>query len=427
MSTSVTKQEQIIEISGFSYSDPSDYSESEAKTMARAEVEAVAADAVQKFYRIEPTWTLSQLLTSDVREQWLIENLLVMDQPCLIAGASKGMKTTFAILLALCVASGRSLFNFKIVNRKRVHIASAESGKATIKKTIIALAEAMEIDLEELASENWISFDWYVPRVSDAEFMLYYQQCLKKSGAEVAVFDPLYLSIENKQSSQEENGQQLSLLVKTIIEAGCLPIIVDHTKLSSDNVKQFQPLQLSDLSGAGKSNFFRQWLLLGRREKFEPAVDGVQNHRLWLTVGGSAGHAGQWALDIEETNLSITERQYQLNLEAFAQVVGQQQDQREAERDQKKAKRADAQEQRMQRKADELITNVYAKDYSMALTQSDIEGRLSVSGSEIKRVLAIVLGDKRLKLVPASTTKNGRKFDGYMLGESIGCATQWTG
>lgn len=412
-------QRDVIERAGCREVDHSDYSESEAMDIAQAEFADETAQSVQKFYRIEPTWSLSQLLTSDVQETWLIENMLVMDQPCLIAGASKGMKTTIAILLALCMASGRALFHFNTRERKRVHIASAESGKATIKKTVIALAEAMGIDLQELADGNWLSFDWFVPRASDAEFMAYYQKCLKDSGAEVAVFDPLYLSIENKQSSQEENGQQLNQLVKTIMEAHCLPIIVDHTKLSSENVKQFQPLQLSDLSGAGKSNFFRQWLLLGRRERFEPAVDGVQNHRLWLTVGGSAGHAGQWALDIEETNTSITERQYSLKLESFSEVIEQQRNQRDNDQQDKSAKKAEALEQRMQRKADELIKNVYAQDYTMALTQSDIEGRLSVSGTEIKRVLGIVLTDKRLKLVAGSITKNGRKFDGYMLGDSL--------
>lgn len=383
--------------------------------------------SIRERFGLEQTWTLSKLLSSDVREQWLIENLLVSDQPCLIAGASKSMKTTFAILVALCLASGRSLFNFKITNQKRVHIASAESGKATIKKTIVALAAAMQIDINKLANEHWISFDWYVPRVSEVEFMLYYRQCLKNSEAQVAIFDPLYMSIENKQSSQEENGQQLSQLVGTIHSAGSQPIIVDHTKLSSENAKQYQPLQLSDLSGAGKANFFRQWLLLGRRERFEPAVDGVQNHRLWLTVGGSAGHAGQWALDIEETNTSITERQYGLNLQSHSEAIEQTKDSRQRDRETKQQQREASEQARLERKAAELIERVYSGDRTLSLTQNDIQDRLTVRKSDAGGIVGICLNNGTLKKVARSSIKNGKGYDGYMLSDSLEATSSGSG
>ena len=70
-------------------------------------------------------------------------------------------------------------------------------------------------------------------------------------------------------------------------------------------------------SGAGKAEFFRQWLLISRSRQWEPD----QPHELWLSIGGSAGHASLIALSIDERIDEATgERGYRLTVESGRQA-----------------------------------------------------------------------------------------------------------
>ncbi|MGN6545925.1 MAG: PriCT-2 domain-containing protein [Aureliella sp.] len=368
---------------------------------------------------------LHELLDANFNDEYIIEDCLVAGQPSTTSGASKAMKTWIEAARAVALISGKPFLGRFAVNRPcSVFFATAESGKATVQRTIRAIARWMDVDLRAI-DPGMLTFCWWVPRVSDAELLDYFAYEAEKSKAEVCTIDPLYQVLDDAQSSYILNGRQLADLSNRILALGATPILVDHAKRSSQNVKEFEPLELEDISGAGKAEYFRQWLLVSRRSKFAPEPGQPRNHELWLTLGGSAGHASTWALDIEETIHSDRSRDYEVATAPRSEVVQQRSEARKEQAKSKADQRAEALEARMQRKADELIENIYKGDRFLALTQNDIEGRVAVTGKEVTRVIGILINDGRLRKVPKGAEKNGRKYDAYMLGDSVGSGAPW--
>ena len=114
---------------------------------------------------------------------------------------------------------------------------------------------------------------------------------------EVIAIDPAYLCIgEADHGNLFAIGARLEGISRVCGEIGATLILAHHNR-KNGKADPFGPPELEDIAWSGFQEFARQWLLVNRREPYEP---GTGQHALWLSAGGSAGHSNLWALDIAE-------------------------------------------------------------------------------------------------------------------------------
>ena len=124
---------------------------------------------------------------------------------------------------------------------------------------------------------------------------------LKADKIDVVIVDPAYLSLLDGPEGKDVNtanifemGKLLKRITIACLGAGSTPILAWHSNRIAS--REYSEPELTDMVYAGPGEYARQWILLKRRERY--LADGY--HRLWLKLGGSAGHQSIWHLDINE-------------------------------------------------------------------------------------------------------------------------------
>jgi hypothetical protein len=219
---------------------------------------------------------------------------LIAEQPCILAGPKKCLKTSILVDLAVSLVVGTSfLGEFSSRGNQRVLMMSGESGFPTLQDTLRRVTDAARID-PELVRNLFICDD--IPRLIDADDMTALRKVLQEREPSVVLFDPAYLMINGEEAGNLfKMGDQLRRLSQTVLEVGATPVLAHHMK--KGRIDPYEPPELDQMSWSGFSEYARQWMLLGRRERYQP---GSGWHQLWFSVGGSAGHNGLWGLNISE-------------------------------------------------------------------------------------------------------------------------------
>ncbi|EDL59788.1 hypothetical protein PM8797T_31408 [Gimesia maris DSM 8797] len=236
----------------------------------------------------------------DCEHEWLIEGILVKGQAGVIGGPAKCLKTGFIIDMAISLGSETPfLGKFHVPTACRVAVMSGESGKSSIQDTANRIAETKGLSLRNISGVYW---GFTLPILSDEKDLEMLGECLRWKKIQVVFIDPLYLCLCGggkavSPTNLYQVGPILKRLTETCLKAGATPVLVHHTTKAAAKPSENASVSLYDLAFSGVGEFFRQWVLLNKREEFTHC-DGF--HQLGMSVGGSAGHSGKWNIDVRE-------------------------------------------------------------------------------------------------------------------------------
>src|SRR5262249_45698775 len=144
----------------------------------------------------EPTagWVWSpmsshEFFSTDFKPTWLVKRVLVKNQPGVVGGPIKCLKTTIGIDLAVSLASGTPFLGFLEVYRPvRVAVLSGESGSWTLQETARRICAARGIDPTILP----LSWQTSLPKLADPVHRGELARGLRTDSIDVVVIDPLY-------------------------------------------------------------------------------------------------------------------------------------------------------------------------------------------------------------------------------------------
>jgi hypothetical protein len=324
--------------------------------------------------------TLSELIKADVAVEYLIEGVLVAKQPILLAGPVKSLKTSILLDLCLSLVTGcYFLGKFNVLRKIPVAVLSGESGLPVIKETLRRIARARGIDPVRVT--NLVISD-RVPRLSNPAHLDTIRQMILDHKLELLAIDPAYLALDGENAANVMVfGQQLKNVSELCQEMGVALLLCHHTKKAS--ATDYNPINLTDAAWAGFAEHCRQWILVNHRERFDPDTG---TFRLWLGVGGSAGHSGLYAVDVDQGHLDDPEGR------RWIATVDTTTDAKNKASDRRVEQRLDEDKRRVMR-----AIALLEEEHPEGNSQSTIRERAGLSITRFKNAMSAVVDEGRVE------------------------------
>jgi hypothetical protein len=312
--------------------------------------------------------TAAALDSAKYATEYLIPGILPARQPCVIGGPKKSLKTSVALDMAVSLAGGGFFLGKWPAIVARTLLMTGESGLPVIQETARRICHAAGRRLADL-DHLFVSAD--LPRLDSPRHLAALDHAIEEHGVNVLLVDPLFLALRpaGQESSLYAMGSYLRDAAEVCERHGTTLILLHHAKKGV--ASPHEPADLDDLSWSGCAEFARSWLLIARRERYEP---GTGLHRLWLTAGGSAGHSGLWGLDVDEGPYTPGEpRRWEVTVRDSLELREDAKLRRTSESQAKKKSQAEADAKRVVQELARIGTT----------TKTDLRDRLSLSGGRI--------------------------------------------
>ena len=322
-------------------------------------------------------------------QHYLCKNVLAANQPCMIGGPSKSLKTSIAEDLHISLGTGTPfLGHFEVPLAVPVGMISGESGLYTLQRNAKVIAGQRGIRLED-AQCFWGET---LPQLSKPQHLMALGEMINRYSLKVVIVDPAYLALlagdtqKRNASSMFDMGPLLLDFGKVGTAAGCTMILIHHNR--KNMVDPFAVPELADMAFSGFSEWARQWILVNRRERYE---QGTGLHRLWLNAGGSAGHSSVWSIDVDEGVLDEN-----LNGRLWNVTVATAGEARQAARDSKAVAKQAADQLKAIQYAEEV--EGVLRDYPDGLTITGLQNQLGRPNlNRVKAAVAVLRTSGRVE------------------------------
>lgn len=244
-----------------------------------------------------PTYTAAELESLDLEITYWVDGVLVKDQPCILGGPKKSLKTSLAMDLAISLVLGKPfLGRFEVIEKCNVLMMSGESGLAVLRRTAQTICRAKGQTLSDLGPG--MVWSDRLPQFGQAEHSRALAELLDRVKPRVMIIDPAYLCMPGTDANNLFSMGELLIQMNELCQEREITMVLIHHAKKTDRKdrEKLLPMELDDLAWTGFAEWARQWIFTTPRVRYAP---GTNKHELWLGVGGSAGHGGEWALTVD--------------------------------------------------------------------------------------------------------------------------------